>query len=107
VLRKVIKALATGGSSNTSSKSASANSAVHVPYRDSTLTRLLQHSLGGNCLTLMIACLAPLDAYQEENLSTLNYAALTTKIVNRATVGEDPRAALIRQLRAENQVRVT
>lgn len=101
VLRKVIKALATGTSTSTNSGSSKGASA-HVPYRDSTLTRLLQHSLGGNCLTLMIACLAPLDAYQDENLSTLNYAALTTKIVNRATVGEDPKTALIRQLRAEN-----
>jgi len=32
---------------------------VHVPYRDSKLTRLLQDSLGGNCRTTMVACVSP------------------------------------------------
>ena len=35
--------------------------ASHIPYRDSKLTRLLQDSLGGNSVTLMIACVSPSD----------------------------------------------
>ena len=31
----------------------------HVPYRDSKLTRILQESLGGNCLTVMLAMVSP------------------------------------------------
>ncbi|KAJ6730107.1 CHROMOSOME-ASSOCIATED KINESIN KIF4A-LIKE PROTEIN [Salix viminalis] len=44
---------------------------VHVPYRDSKLTRLLQDSLGGNSRTVMIACISPADINAEETLNTL------------------------------------
>ena len=45
--------------------------ATHVPYQDSKLTSLLKNSLGGESMTLMVACLAPVDTFYEENLSTL------------------------------------
>ncbi|CAM9174657.1 unnamed protein product, partial [Lampetra fluviatilis] len=48
--------------------------AHHVPYRDSLLTRLLQDSLGGNSLTLMVACISSADSNLEETLNTLRYA---------------------------------
>ena len=32
---------------------------THIPYRDSKLTRILEDSLGGNCLTTMIAMISP------------------------------------------------
>lgn len=35
------------------------NSHNYIGYRDSKLTRLLQDSLGGNSMTLMIACVSP------------------------------------------------
>ena len=44
---------------------------VLVPYRDSTLTKLLQNALGGNSKTVMIAALSPADINLEETLSTL------------------------------------
>lgn len=42
--------------------------ASHVPYRDSKLTRLLQDSLGGNALALMIACVSPSELNLGETL---------------------------------------
>lgn len=44
----------------------------HIPYRDSKLTRLLQTSLGGNALTIMIAAVSPAKVNYEETISTLN-----------------------------------
>jgi len=70
---------------------------VHVPYRDSKLTRLLQDSLGGNTRTLMVACLSPADDNYEETLSTLRYANRAKSIKNKPRVNEDPKDTLIRQ----------
>ena len=53
-----------------------------MPYRDSTLTRLLQAVLSGNSRTFMLACLNPSKAQVSETLSTLrcvlSVVALTT-----------------------------
>ena len=63
----------------------------YVPYRESKLTTILKQSLGGNSFTLMIACLAPIDLYTEENISTLNYAARAAKISNAPSINMDPK----------------
>ena len=44
-----------------------------IPYKESKLTTLLESSMNGNFLCLMIACLNPSDDHYEENLSTLLY----------------------------------
>ena len=36
---------------------------TYVGYRDNKLTRLLQDSLGGNSMTLMVACVSPAGEY--------------------------------------------
>ena len=63
----------------------------YVPYRESKLTTILKQSLGGNSYTLMIACLAPIDVFTDENVSTLNYAARAAKISNKPSVNMDPK----------------
>mmetsp|Transcript_39711 Transcript_39711/g.58002 ORF Transcript_39711/g.58002 Transcript_39711/m.58002 type:complete len:92 (+) Transcript_39711:123-398(+) len=50
------------------------NEKVHVPYRQSKLTRLLHDALGGNSQTLFLACVSPSDTNASETLSTLQYA---------------------------------
>ena len=78
-----------------------AKSKSHIPYRDSKLTMLLADSLGGNALTLMIACISPCDNNYEENVSTLDYANRARAIKNEAVTNEDPKSRLIRMLREE------
>ncbi|XP_057976191.1 kinesin-like protein KIN-4A isoform X4 [Malania oleifera] len=62
---------------------------MHVPYRDSKLTRLLQDSLGGNSKTVMIACISPADINVEETLNTLKYANRARNIQNKPVVNRD------------------
>lgn len=76
---------------------------VMVPFRDSTLTKLLQNALGGNSKTIMIAALSPADINFEETLGTLRFADRAKKIKTKATVNENPTEKLIRELKEENE----
>jgi len=77
----------------------------HVPYRDSKLTRLLRDSLGGDCLTSMIACVGPSDASLDETTTTLRYACRARAVRNSALLHAeaDPTAARVSEL--QEQVR--
>ncbi|CAL6006726.1 Kinesin-4 [Hexamita inflata] len=57
--------------------------AVHVPYRDSKLTRLLQDSIGGTAKCVFIACVSPSKYNFEESQITLKYAARARNIINK------------------------
>ncbi|KAF9263689.1 kinesin-domain-containing protein [Marasmius fiardii PR-910] len=65
----------------------------HVPYRNSKLTRLLKFSLGGNCKTVMIVCVAPTSQHFDDTHNTLIYAEratkIKTKVVTRNVVNVD------------------
>ncbi|XP_044588252.1 kinesin-like protein KIF21A isoform X6 [Cotesia glomerata] len=76
---------------------------LHVPYRDSKLTRLLQDSLGGNSQTCMIACISPSDRDFMETLSTLKYANRARNIKNKVTINQDKSSRTIASLRREIQ----
>lgn len=75
--------------------------AAHVPYRDSKLTRLLQESLGGNSLTVMVAAISPADYNYDESVSTLMYANRAKSIKNATKKNEDINEKIIRELREE------
>ena len=107
--------------------------ALHVPYRDSKLTRLLQDSLGGvyycsicfilnisyclypvrfsscfsthlgNSRTVMIACVSPSDRDFMETLNTLKYANRARNIRNRVILNQDKSSRTITILRGEIQ----
>ncbi|KAF5297092.1 hypothetical protein FQA39_LY02672 [Lamprigera yunnana] len=70
----------------------------YIGYRDSNLTRLLKDSLGGNSITLMIACVSPADYNLDETISTLRYADRARKIKNKPIVNQDPKEAEINRL---------
>ncbi|XP_076282466.1 kinesin-like protein 3A isoform X2 [Lasioglossum baleicum] len=71
---------------------------AYIGYRDSKLTRLLQDSLGGNSMTLMIACVSPADYNLDETLSTLRYADRARKIKNKPVINQDPQLLEINRL---------
>ncbi|KAJ0984358.1 hypothetical protein J5N97_002714 [Dioscorea zingiberensis] len=74
---------------------------VHVPYRDSKLTRLLQDSLGGNSRTVMIACISPADINAEESLNTLKYANRARNIQNKPIVNRNPISTEMQKMRQQ------
>lgn len=75
--------------------------ALHIPYRDSKLTRLLQDSLGGNSQTVMIACVSPSDRDFMETLNTLKYANRARNIKNKIFVNQDKSSKTIAQLKQQ------
>ena len=63
--------------------------AIHIPYRDSKLTRLLEDSLGGNCKTTMITMISPCQDFINETISSLSFARRAKKIKNRPKINEE------------------
>jgi kinesin family protein 18/19 len=82
---------------------------VHVPYRNSKLTRLLKFSLGGNCRTVMVVCISPSSKDIEDTHNTLTWAnrakEVTTKI-SKNTQGVDVRIQQYLQRIAEQERRI-
>jgi kinesin family protein 4/21/27 len=77
---------------------------VHVPYRQSKLTRLLQDALGGNSQTFFLACVSPSDTNASETISTLNYANRARNIHNAPTKNVDATSAEVERLKSINRV---
>ncbi|XP_075859500.1 kinesin-like protein KIF6 isoform X3 [Microcebus murinus] len=70
----------------------------HIPYRNSMMTSVLRDSLGGNCMTTMIATLSLEKRNIDESISTCRFAQRVALIKNEAILNEeiDPRLMIIR-----------
>eukprot|EP00158_Paraphelidium_tribonemae_P008283 Partr_v1_DN28541_c2_g1_i1_m73746 putative Kinesin family len=62
--------------------------AGHIPYRDSKLTRILQHSLSGNARVSVICTVSPALSNQEESTNTLKFAQRIKNVTTRAKTTE-------------------
>ncbi|PHJ18351.1 kinesin heavy chain [Cystoisospora suis] len=71
-LGNVISAVPSGGGSK-----------KHIPYRESKLTRLLQHSFGGNSFTVVLLCCSPHSFNVRETLSTLRFGDRAAHLRNK------------------------
>lgn len=69
-----------------------ASGSSFVPYRDSKLTRLLKDSLGGNCVTTMLANISPSHHSYEDTLNTLKYAnrAKNIRVSAHQNISQEP-----------------
>ncbi|XP_016456491.1 kinesin-like protein KIN-7N isoform X1 [Nicotiana tabacum] len=81
---------------------------VHIPYRDSKLTRILQPALGGNAITSIICTVAPEEIHVEESKGTLQFASRAKRITNCVQVNEilTDAALLKRQTREIEELRM-
>ena len=59
---------------------------THIPYRDSKLTRLLTHALGGNSNTLMILTCSRDEADVPETVATLKFGKRALSLPNKPKV---------------------
>ena len=56
---------------------------VHIPFRNSPLTKLLRSSFGGKARTLLILCISPCERDFELSLSTMKFGQRAKKIKNK------------------------
>lgn len=85
-INQSISALGNCVSALASLKKKKKDSAVHVPYRDSKLTRLLTNTLSGNSKSWICTNIAPITAHCEETISTLHFATRAMRVKVNATL---------------------
>lgn len=60
--------------------------ASFIPFRESKLTRLLKHSFGGNCKTVLIVTIGPCVKYLDESVSSLNFGMRAMRVKNEPKI---------------------
>ena len=62
---------------------------LHVPYRESKLTRLLKDSLGGTAMTSLIVTAAPGAEHLSETVTALTFGQRALKVTNSLVVKQE------------------
>ena len=81
-------------------------SSTHIPYRDSKLTRILEESLGGNSLTVLIITCSMSSFNAAETLSTLRFGNRAKKIKNKPVANMERSSKKLMQLLSEAEERI-
>ncbi|XP_026850064.1 kinesin-related protein 8 [Drosophila persimilis] len=71
----------------------------YIPYGQSLLTSLLQDSLGGRSIRLLIACVSSSDANVSETMRTLRFADRTLPVMKKPGLRLDQRLRLVSRLK--------
>ena len=71
-------ALSADGSGNASQKD---HQQPHVPYRNSTLTFLMQDALGGDSKVAFVLCVSPSASCAEETAASLSFASRASTVI--------------------------
>jgi kinesin family protein 5 len=79
---------------------------VHIPYRESKLTKLLQDALGGNSRTTLLINCSPSSFNEEETVSTLRFGLSAKSIKNKPKVNLEISADEVRRKLKESLVRI-
>ena len=74
---------------------------LHVPYRDSKLTRVLSESLGGNSKTSLIVTVSSALFNENETLSTLRFGLRAKAVKNKPVVNKELSMAELRLMVAK------
>ncbi|MBW0520578.1 hypothetical protein O181_060293 [Austropuccinia psidii MF-1] len=101
-LQGVVSSLTELSASTSSNQPPQKHRLLHIPYRNSQLTRLLQTSLSGNAKVAFLCTISPDLECEVETLSTLRFAAGAKKVMTKAELGQVvDRATLLEALEAK------
>jgi len=78
----------------------------HIPFRDSSLTKLLKTALGGNCKTTLVVCVSASHAHREETNSSLRFATRAACIKNAPVINKalDAQALYTENIRLKAEI---
>lgn len=80
---------------------------IHILYRDSKLTRILQNSLGENSRTILIINCSPSSYNDHETISTLRFGVRAKAIKDKSRINAELSPVELKQLLKKARIQVT